>query len=472
MSYLLGIIALTFSVFASAQYAQAATLAFPGAEGFGKFAKGGRGGRVIEVTNLNDSGAGSFRAAVEASGPRTVVFRVGGTINLDPSKKPPRISHPFITIAGQTAPGDGITIKGGMLDIRASHVIVRHIRIRPGHTVFNPAGGDAIQVFAFLNDVHDVMIDHVSMSWTTDEMFSVYAEPHEVRNVTIQWSSIAESLDCSTHPKGCHSTGMLVAGGDNVSGVSIHHNLFAHHEARNPLISNGDVDIVNNVMYNYGIQATGLQPWQGLVRANVVGNYYLPGPNSPNGTPPIRLIGNAVGAQPFAQNSRVYLENNAEPVFALTGTENQQNLVKLSGVHGGFPQSNTRFNYPIVTTTDPAQAKTDVLANVGATLPSRDTVDARIVSEVRNGSGHIISHTSEVGGWPSFSSGTPPIDTDHDGMPDSWEVAKGFNPSNAADRLQDLDDDGNTNLEEYLNGTEPGKDKVPPVPPANLRIVN
>lgn len=458
-------------VLSPSAYAQEATLAFPGAEGFGKFTKGGRGGQVIEVTNLNDGGPGSFRAAVEASGPRTVVFRVGGTILLDPSKKPPRISDPFITIAGQTAPGGGITVRGGMLDIRASEVIVRYMRFRPGPTVYDPESGDAMQMFSYLNPVHNVIIDHVSMSWTTDEVFMIWASPYKVHGITVQWSLLYESLHCSTHPEGCHGKGPLF-GGSSQDGLelSMHHNLLAHHVDRNPLVSNGHVDIVNNIIYNYGSQGTTLQPWQGVVLVNMIRNYYLPGPDSTS-NPPIRLMGDDAGRQPYAPDSRVYLEENIHPVYAPTGTEDQTRLLKIPTDHGGFPTTQTRFPYPSISTTDAFQAKTAVLAKAGATLPSRDTVDTRIVNHVTNGTGGIIDKPSDVGGWLSVASGTPTKDTDHDGMPDSWELAWGLNPTNGEDGSQDVDGDGYTNLEEYLNGRESGEDSLPPAAPQNVTIL-
>ena len=228
------------------------TLAFPEAEGFGRFAQGGRGGQVIEVTNLNDSGTGSLRAAVEASGARTVIFRVGGTIEITSDNNRLRVMNPYLTIAGQTAPGDGILIRGGMLDVQTHDVIVRHLRIRPGPV----AAIDAAQVFAVQGEIHDVIFDHVSMSWSTDEAFSVFSSLADVHNVTLQWSILSESLDCSTHPEGCHSKGLLV-GASNLSEVSIHHNLLSHHQDRNPLLSSGNVDFVNIIIYNWGFDASG-----------------------------------------------------------------------------------------------------------------------------------------------------------------------------------------------------------------------
>lgn len=454
-------------VFSSGTYAQEPTLAFPGAEGFGRFAKGGRGGRVIEVTNLNDSGPGSLRAALTASGPRTVVFRVGGTINLTDHIW---ITKPFLTIAGQTAPGDGIQLKGGGLGIKASDVIIRYLRSRPGPTVPDHQNNSALQIIRNTSGpaVTNVIVDHVSLSWAENEVFTIWGTATQVFDVTLQWSIISEGLHCANHPLGCHSKAALL--GNGTSGITLHHNLLVHNVDRHPTVQGGNQDFVNNIIYNWGSVGVNLFPMHSVLNVNYVGNHFIPGPSlAHHTTPPIQVKGNDDGGAPFADDSRVYLDSNVHPVLAPTGTEAQENLLKITTRHGRIPITQSEFNFPPLTTTNAFQAKTDVLANAGATLPRRDPVDTRIVNDVRKGTGRIIDSPSQVGGYPTLSSGTPLPDTDHDGMPDSWEVAQGFNPKNASDGPQDADSDGYTNLEEYLNDTKPVAD-LAPSPPQNVRI--
>lgn len=249
--------------------------AFPTAEGYGKFTVGGRGGDVYEVTNLNDSGEGSLRHAVEAEGPRTVVFRVSGTIDL---KKKLTIRNPYITIAGQTAPGDGICIKRYPLSIAADEVIIRYIRVRLG----NESGGndDALSCRGRKN----IILDHVSASWSIDETMSVY----HCKNVTIQWCMITESLFGSNHVKGSHGFGGIW--GSDLS--TYHHNLIAHHSSRNPRWASGGGrnDYRNNVVYNWGYNSSygGERQQKGnpefsSIMVNMVGNYYKPGPATRGG---------------------------------------------------------------------------------------------------------------------------------------------------------------------------------------------
>ena len=263
------IVGIIFTLFvAHGIYAQ--QLAFPGAEGYGKFTVGGRGGKVFEVTNLNDKGPGSLRAAVDAKGPRTVVFRVSGNIELE---SPIRIKNPFITIAGQTAPGDGICLKNHPLSIDADQVIVRYIRIRPGDV----SGNDYDAVSS--RYTKHMILDHISASWSIDECVSVY----HCDSITIQWCLIAESLYGSNHIKGHHGFGGIW--GSNYS--TYHHNLLAHHSSRNPRMASGAgyTDYRNNVIFNWGYQSCyGGEAFQtgndefNFSRFNIVSNYYKPGP--------------------------------------------------------------------------------------------------------------------------------------------------------------------------------------------------
>ena len=425
-------------------------LAFPTAEGYGKYALGGRGGKVIEVTNLNESGEGSFRAAVEAEGPRTVIFRVSGTIDTDLS-----IKNDYITIAGQTAPGDGITLKG-TLGISASHVIIRYIRVRA------EARGDAISG----RYQEHIILDHVSASWSSDEVLTLY----HGKNITIQWSMMTEA--CS----GSHKFGGIW--GNNPG--TYHHNLFAHNIARNPRFASGSGynDFRNNVIYNwqhesvYGGEAQ--QPTRATsaheknktfssFSANLVANYFKPGPGT-------RDEHKAKICSPWSRNGADdygdwYVADNY--VFGspeVTG-DNWKGIIPhytkhipidLEAIPGLKLDKPSKF-MPINQQTA-EEAYRAVLDNVGCSRPKRDTIDTRIIEEVRNGTSEFgdngfITSPSLVGGWPELKSGNAPADADHDGMPDDWETTKGLDPGDATDGNK-VAADGYTMLEHYLNSIQ------------------
>jgi len=423
--------------------------AFPEAEGFGAQALGGRGGQVRFVTNLNDHGPGSLRAAVETDGPRTVIFRVSGTIALDSTLV---IRKPFLTIAGQTAPGDGICLKDRGLAIAADHVIVRHLRCRPGdNTESEP---DAVSISAGRN----IIVDHCSASWAVDETLSASTSGH-LGNVTVQWCIISESLDQSSHHKGAHGYGSLIRGGWG-NGYTFHHNLYAHHRARLPRPGNYNsqsldpdglvLDFRNNVIYNWGGDAAGYNAdgsngTDSITRMNFVGNYYLSGADSR-------------GALAFSESTPT-----AQAYFADNAMDGQIPADPWSLVvfRNFSDEARQRYQQPVpipvasVTTDDAQTAYERVLAEAGATLPARDSVDARVVASVHDGTGHIIDDEDEVRGWPQLASARPPQDSDQDGMPDQWERRHGLSSRDPEDRNADNDQDGYTNLEEYLNGTEP-----------------
>lgn len=414
--------------------------AFPGAEGFGKWATGGRGGRVIEVTNLNDSGPGSLREAVEAKGPRIVVFRVSGIITL---KTPLTIKNGDITIAGQTAPGDGICLRNMPLRIAAENVIIRYIRVRLGDT----SGGeyDSIDV----TGGYKVIIDHCSASWSVDETLSI----GDGNMVTVQWCMITESLRNSTHSKGAHGYGSLIRG-SNGSYYTYHHNLYAHHSSRNPRPGNYEnyqedpigmtLDFVNNVVYNWGDTCGYNADTDSVSNYNFINNYYKRGPNSKDG--PIFKE-----SCPYA---RAYFSGN---IYDGKLPDDPWDLVSIgfssSAYESGYKMSKP-FETESVIIDSAEEAYRKVLETAGASI-SRDAVDKRIVEEVKNGTGKIIDSQSEVGGWPKLSSTEPPVDTDHDGMPDSWEKEKGLNPNDVSDAAADRDFDGYTNIEEYINSLVP-----------------
>lgn len=451
-----------FSGINTALSARSRLAAFPGAEGFGMYSVGGRGGTVIEVTNLNDSGPGSLRAAVEAVGPRIVVFRVAGYIELQSGLD---ISNPNITIAGQTAPPDGICLKNYGITVRADDVIIRYLRIRPSDSAKTEL--DSISVLGGQN----IIIDHCSASWAVDETLSVVSRRGSLGGVTVQWCIISESLNCSVHHKKCHGYASLIRGCCG-NGVSYHHNLYAHHQGRNPRPGNygnniytqdpqGLVfDFRNNVLYNWGGKHSGYNDDgrngdKTITRMNFVGNYYLKGANSTG----------SIAFNETTTYSRAFFKDNwmddirPDDPWSLVHfdffTEKQIAEYKQSKPIPVMP----------VATDDAQVAYKLVLADAGAVFPVRDAVDARVVESVINKTGSIINHAEDVGGYPALSSGQASIDSDHDGMPDEWELAVGLNPANPADARLDRDRDGYTNIEEYINWLPLGE----PVPDKNKK---
>ncbi len=423
-------------------------LAFPEAEGYGKYSAGGRFGKVIEVTNLNDSGTGSLRAAVTASGARIVVFRVSGTIFL---KSALDISKDSIYIAGQTAPGDGICIANWTFTNSASNVIIRYLRVRTGDTTacvddgFGGRGGN------------NVIIDHCSASWSIDETISFY----ENTNFTMQWCIASESLYKSHHPKGNHGYGGIWGG----SKASFHHNLMANHSSRNPRFSGVgttvgayNIDFRNNVIFNWGFNSS----YGGESGTfNMVGNYYKSGPATTSGTK-YKIL------EPSDSVGRWFVDGNYVNGSATITANNWNGGVQ--GTYTSYAKAASPFAYEAINQQSPEVAYGKVLYTAGATLPKRDTVDTRIIDEVTTGVCHyegtqyeidhstpnsslkcgIIDSQKDVGGWPVLSSTTPPTDSDHDGMPDTWETAHGLNPNLATDR-NTIAPSGYTYIEEYLN---------------------
>lgn len=418
--------------------------AFPGAEGFGKYTLGGRGGTVHEVTNLNDSGPGSFRAACMAEGPRTVVFRVSGTIPLESSLK---IRNSYITIAGQTAPGDGICIKNFQLNFDADHVIIRYLRVRPGDegcTEQDALGGAG----------DHIIIDHCSTSWAVDETLSI----NKGSNLSVQWCMVTESLYDSCHKKGKHGYGGLWGG----PGGAYHHNILAHHSSRNPRASgneeSGLLDCRNNVIYNWGFNsAYGGEMWP----RNWINNYYKSGPATDSD----------VRHRIFLQKDprgRMYADGNYVHKFPKATRDNWKQGIDFAE-DGEATEQTLRSNTPYLVAlvhTQPAEEAFEItLANAGCSL-SRDAVDRRIVDEVRSGKASfgatyegggkgIIDSQKDVGGWPVLATLPAPDDTDHDGMPDAWETARNLDPSNPADGALAATPGGYTHLEEYINSLAP-----------------
>lgn len=422
--------------------AHAAQPAFPGAEGFGRYAAGGRGGDVYHVTNLQDAGIGSLRDGIEsARGPRTIVFGLSGTIALD---SPLVIDRSHITLAGQTAPGDGITLRNHRLQIAADHIIVRFIRSRLGD--LGGESQDAISVTAGNN----IVLDHCSASWGIDECLS--AQSDVVDLLSVQWCMVTEGLHRSIHEKGPHGKGGIIG----ALRQSYHHNLFAHQMDRSPKVSwrrHSKVDARNNVMFNWG-EASCHDASHAHV--NWVGNYYKPGPATLDHVRSCVFEIRNFPAEGVTEDARLFIEGNHVEGFPEISADNWAGGVRFSGGTGLKNRATQPFPFPgISCETSAAEAYPQVLAAAGASL-ARDAVDQRIVEEVRTGKPRIgrngvIDSQKEAGGWPELRSLPAPQDSDRDGMPDAWETARGLDPTNPADRNSDRDHDGYTNLEEYLN---------------------
>lgn len=418
-------------------------LAFPGAEGAGRFALGGRGGLVIKVTNLNDAGPGSLRDAVEAKVPRTVVFDIDGTIAL---KTPLRIREPRLTIAGQTAPGGGITLRDQSLQIETDDVVIRYIRSRLGDE--SKTESDSIWV----SKGRRIILDHVSASWSVDETLSAsarYTDPTQgFHDLTVQWSIIAESLSHSLHAKGEHGYGSLIRGGRG-SKISFHHNLWAFHQARMPRPGNYDgpdidpvgaaFDFRSNVFYDWGNSYCGYNADTSTLSAyNFVDNSYIAGADSK-------------GAFAFKESDTL-----AKAWFAGNSMNGQIPADPWSLVTG-VQSPGYRLTRPVeVAPVKPESATASyarVLDSAGASK-WRDPVDARVVAQVRAHTGRQIDSQKDVGGWPILPAGKPLPDRDADGIPDAWERAHGLNPGDAKDGRAETAS-GFTNLETYLNSLVP-----------------
>ncbi|MFW6279054.1 MAG: hypothetical protein ACOC2G_02585 [Bacillota bacterium] len=417
-------------------------LAFPEAEGFGAETAGGRKGEVYRVTNLEDNGPGSLREAVEAEGPRIVVFDVAGTIFLD---SPLTIKNPHITIAGNTAPGQGITVANYGFTVNTNDVIVRSLRSRLGEE--EGWEGDSFEVSGGEN----VVVDRVSASWSTDETLSVVNSDR----VTVQRSIISESLDDSIHEKGPHGYGTLIRGSHGAR-LSFHSNLWAHHRGRSPRPGNYEsreddpegllVDFRNNVFYNWeGSYAGYNHDDDSITKYNFVNNYYQMGPSS--GGPTAFQEGCPHAQAYFAGNKMIFRDGSD-----LT-PDDPWRLV--DGETGGDYKQEEPFASAEATTRSGEEAYDYVLAGAGAV--SRDEVDERIISDVKEFTGGIIDSQEDVGGWPELISFSAAQDSSGNGIPDWWQIKYGFSPQQELDPAGDLNQDGYTNIEDYINGTSPEK---------------
>jgi hypothetical protein len=465
---------------------QATIPAFPGAEGGGAYSFGGRGGKVYVVTSLADRGTGTLREACEKGGARIVVFNVAGIIQL---KSPINIRAPYITIAGQTAPGDGICVAGESFLIDTHDVIIRYMRFRRGATEVTRRD-DALGG----NGVGNIIIDHVSASWGLDENMSMYRHVYDrgsvkqeklpTVNITIQNSIFSEALDTYNH-----SFGSTIGGLNS----TFMRNLWANNISRNPSIGMyGDFGFVNNVVFNWWNRSADGGDHRSLF--NFINNYYKPGPITPKDKP----IGHRIlkpesgrDAQHASTFGKAYVNGNIVEGNDRVTKDNWDGGVQVEDIadiekHIAAIRVNEPMPMARVSIMPAQKAYEYVLENVGASLPKRDAVDKRIVEEVRTGKiiykeggktniGNkyikrrlpedsykkgIIADVSQVGGYPEYK-GTPYKDADKDGMPDEWETKHGLNAKNAADASLDRDKDGYTNIEEFINSVVPLKSVVP-----------
>lgn len=428
---------LLFSLLAMCNCTQAQeVLAFPGAEGAGKYTTGGRGGIVYTVTNLNDDGPGSLRDGIQKKATRTIVFAVSGYIDLESRLD---INNDNITIAGQTAPGGGICLRGYGMRINANNVIIRYLRIRPGdsaHTELDALTGMRKK---------DIIIDHCSLSWATDEVCSLY----DNENLTLQWCIISESLNKSFHSKGEHGYGGIWGG----MNATFHHNLLAHHTSRNPRLQGSrnestpeteEAEIINNVIYNW--QKKCMYAGEGG-RYSICNNYYKAGPATSKSAT-LRLLEPYAPYGNYSFNGNVLAGNQVVSEDNLKGVQ----LDKDSILHYFIRQYHSISD---LQTEEATIAFEKVLKMAGANL-QRDAVDERIIDEVRNGittygNNGIINSQAEVGAWPDISSDMTPLDSDADGMPDEWEKKQGLNPDDKSDANKYTIDSQYTNIETYLN---------------------
>jgi hypothetical protein len=471
---------------------QAKIPAFPGAEGGGMYSFGGRGGKVFVVTNLNDDGPGSFREACEAAGPRIVVFNVSGIIHL---KNKIRVRAPYITIAGNTAPGDGICIAGDTVELEGHDIVVRYMRFRRGET----DATDRNDSFGG-NPVGNLMIDHVSASWGLDENMSMYRHMYQPAdgskelklptvNVTIQNSIFSEGLNTYHH-----------AFGSTIGGLNstFHHNVWACNTGRNPSVGMyGDFTFANNIIFNYRHRTVDGGDQRSFF--NIINNYYKPGPGTPDNAVRYRIL------KPESERNKNVKDHFGKAYVSGNIVEGNERVTKDNWDGGVQPEVreskladvlaairvDTPFKHAPITIYPAETAFKYDLANAGATLPARDPVDQRVLNMVQTGVvgkavaspedsakaaavGYapkwvkeledlvklgFITDPAQVGGYPKYE-GTPYVDSDHDGMPDNWETEHGLNPHDASDADGDLNGDGYTNIEDFINGLDPRAPKV------------
>ncbi|MBU4431271.1 hypothetical protein KKB16_04170 [Patescibacteria group bacterium] len=451
---------------------------FPGAQGFGSQTIGGRGGRVIKVTNLNGSGSGSLKEAIEASGPRIVIFDVSGIIDLNYDSI--KIKNPYLTIAGQTAPGGGILIKGRIKLVDTHDIVLRYLKIYsedPG-----APKADSSNSIEFNGEINNVVVDHCSIAWATDENITFYNDAgngKDIRNVVFQWNLIAEGDRDSTHSEsqrdwGSHSCGALLSTrsfDEVIENISLHHNLFAHNNSRNPLVAQGASTVssaekgvfrfINNVIYNSSGVTLAVQE-NGALRMDIIGNYFRLGPNTDTSYFRNSFIASCeahhsgVEGDCYVYSKGNLIQNNGLGATSPAGA-------KVVSSNGADPRL-TLLSLPLlddgVTIESSENALKNIINFVGANLPpssllsrnkyTRDSIEQRIINELKTATGTVGIDKDNIRRYPSLHSAIPPTDTDHDGMPDTWERQSNLNPE-SNDSALDRNNDGYTNIEEYIN---------------------
>ncbi|HEY1661631.1 MAG TPA: polysaccharide lyase [Verrucomicrobiae bacterium] len=478
---------------------QAKVPAFPGAEGGGEFSFGGRGGKVFVVTTLADSGPGSLREACESAGPRIVVFNVAGIIHL---QKPIFIEAPYITIDGHTAPGDGICIADNGFDDNVHDVVIRYLRMRRGNLdIFNRHGTH------YGSPIGNIILDHISSSWGADQNIDTYRHMYAPTNggpdlklpavnVTIQWTISSEALNTYNHAFGGDW------GGRN---TGFHHNLFACNTGRNPSVAmTYDFNFVNNVLFNWRHRSVDGGGSNSLF--NIINNYYKPGPATLDTPVRYRILEPAQTwskANPVSHWGKAYVNGNIVDGYDAVTKDNWNGGVQFTkspdpdadgGIARGEITNDTQidkiiaavrvdkpFPMPSMTITSAKEAYDAVLNDAGDTLPHRDAVDARVIEEVRTGNvwsegkqitpppmkglaknnigvagDGIITDPSQVGGYPDYQ-GEPVKDLGADGIPLSWKKKYGLDANDASLAQKDLQGDGYTVMDKYLDGLDPTK---------------
>ena len=476
----LGSLLMALTPAAIADDLQELTPAFPGAEGFGRYVTGGRGGKVYRVTNLNDSGTGSLRWALSQAGPRIIVFGVSGTIHLKSSLGIPSNT----TVAGQSAPGDGICLADYPVSVSGSNVIVRYMRFRLGNKNVQENGADGWDAFGGM-DQQDIIVDHCSVSWSIDECCSFLGN----KNTTVQWCIVSQSLVDAGHSKGSHGYGGNWGG----SGASFHHNLIAHHTSRTPRLGprpttqmDERMDYRNNVIYNFG--GNGCYGGEAM-RVNIVNNYYKPGPGSPTGYKGKRIAGIGIRTTEYINTypayapawhiwGKYYVEGNVNATYADVAQDNwangMYNQIDASGCDGTYTavtKDTIRIDEPIafvLTTTHSAEMAYERVLDYAGVSRFRDSHDELMVSDTRNrkatyrgtgnSAGFINSQEDnrpadsdeDWSAWPTLETRGNIVDYDGDGMDDNWEDLNNLDPTDPSDG-NTVRSDGYTNVEYYLN---------------------
>ena len=456
----LNITVIVFLLFIFVQETIAQQIAFPGAEGFGKYATGGRGGKVTAVTNLNDTGEGSFRNALEKfpGEPLTIIFKVSGIIELQSKIQ---IKRSNLTIAGQTAPGDGICLKNHSFILNGAsskgnhgNIIIRFIRSRPGGTLKTGLYGFDME------NCHDVIVDHCSFSWANEECAAMY----DTKNTSVQWCIVSEGLYEAGHAKGHRSYGGVWGG----QYASYHHNLIAHQNSRAVRFNGARahdtialIDYRNNVIYNWGNANAAyggeVNILGGVSQVNMVNNYYKPGPATAQVE--LKFVHANYNVKEAKGTGEWYLNGNImEESKPLT----KKNFKGLDLQEEGYPKKAEAKNAFTIAAPIPEQNATaaykEVLKYCGAVLPKRDATDERVINETKTGKASgkgvfgkagIIDSPVTVGGWSEYKTLPAPVDKDEDGMPDDWEKKNGLNAADAIDGNK-TGADGFTMLEKYL----------------------